>query len=94
MSQNLAALSKFRLRIRHRRSSIVLALCLGFFLASPAYGRQDSSSAAGNRTYRKAAKKAHKDMQKYNKRQLKAMKRSAKAQKKALKRARRNQAHY
>ena len=72
----------------------VVAMVLSALLVSPAYARQYNSGAAGNRTYRKAAKKAQKDMLKYQKQQQKAAKRSAKAQRKALKRARQNQAHY
>ena len=93
MNQNLVAPAYPRPRFRAWFLAIV-TLLLSALLVSPAYGRQYSSAGAGNRAYRKAAKKARKDMQRYQKQQQKATKQSAKAQRKALNRARRNQSTY
>jgi len=69
-----------------------LAVC--FFLAhlllvcvAPAPAQIQGATSQQTRAYRKAARKAQKDMQKYTKQQQKAMKKSAKAQRKAIKRA-------
>lgn len=62
---------------------VVLVLMTPVALDSHAYAQGNPQS----RAYRKAARKAQKDMIKYNKQQQKAMRKSAKAQRKALKRA-------
>jgi len=65
--------------------SVVLALMS--LAAVPAHAQFPNSSSQQTRAYRKAARKAQKDMQKYTRQQQKAMKKSAKAQRKALKRS-------
>ena len=62
---------------------VVLVLMTAVALGSHAYAQGNPQS----RAYRKAARKAQKDMVKYSKQQQKAMRKSAKAQRKALKRA-------
>jgi hypothetical protein len=78
----------------HRRGDLMrrLAVCVSVSLLSfsfivPADAMPRDTSSQQTRAYRKAAKKAQKDMQRYSNQQRKAMKRSAKAQRKALKRA-------
>ncbi len=63
----------------------LLMLFAGVSLYSEAFARDQTKAQA--RDYRKAARKAQKDMVRYNKQQQKAMRKSAKAQSKALKRA-------
>jgi hypothetical protein len=72
------------------RKLIVLVLSIATIAAGPHLYAQGNPQS---RAYRKAARKAQKDMVKYNKQQQKAMRKSAKAQRKALKRAQR-QNHY
>ena len=55
--------------------------------AVPAKAQLQTPSSQQTRAYRKAARKAQKDMQKYTRQQQKAMKKSAKAQRKAIKRS-------
>lgn len=62
---------------------VVLVLMTAVAMSSHAQAQGDPQS----RAYRRAARKAQKDMVKYNKHQQKAMRKSAKAQQKALKRA-------
>jgi ribosomal protein S5 len=72
----------------------VKTLVIVFVLVTAGTGSH--AYAQGNpqsRAYRKAARKAQKNMIKYNKHQQKAMQKSAKAQQKALKRAQRG-SHY
>jgi DNA-directed RNA polymerase len=74
-----------------------LSLLLLFFTAfsvSAAFSRQLQANGNSNRAYRKASKKAQKQMRNYAKQQRKAMKKSSKAQRKAMKRAQRNNTHY
>jgi hypothetical protein len=78
---------------RFARLSLLLVLFMAV-TASPAFSRSHKVNGNTDRAYRKAAKKAQKDMRKYAKQQRKATKKAAKAQKKAFKRAQRNNAHY
>jgi hypothetical protein len=73
-----------------KKLALVLAL-VGAFGYSQAFAYQLGNPQS--RDYKKAARKAQKDMVKYSKQQQKAMRKSAKAQQKALKRAQR-QSHY
>ncbi len=71
-----------------------LAACVSVAFLSlscivPADATPPDTSTQQTRAYRKAARKAQKDMQKYSKQQRKAMNKSAKAQRKALKKAQR-----
>ncbi len=63
---------------------------LGLLLIVPARATAFDRSSQQTRAYRKAAKKAQKDMQRYSRQQRKAIKKSAKAQNKALKHAHRH----
>ena len=74
-----------------KKLTLVPALFAAFGLNSQAFAYQLGSPQSPS--YKKAARKAQKDMVKYNKQQQKAMRKSAKAQQKALKRAQR-QNHY
>ena len=65
--------------------SVVLAVMS--MAVVPAHAQFPNSSSQQTPAYRKAARKAQKDMQKYTRQQQKAMKKSAKAQRKALKRS-------
>ena len=82
-----------RLVSRCARFSLLL-LFFTVLVAPSAFSRQPQVNGNSNRAYRKAARKAQKQMRKYAKQQRKAMKKSAKAQRKAMKRAQRNNAHY
>lgn len=64
----------------------LLALLIVLAVA-PALAQIQGANSQQTRAYRKAARKAQKDMQRYSRQQQKAMKKSAKAQRKALKRA-------
>ncbi len=68
---------------------VVLFAAVGLNSQASAYQFGNPQSPS----YKKAARKAQKDMVKYSKQQQKAMRKSAKAQKKALKRAQ-QQNHY
>jgi hypothetical protein len=74
-----------------KKLTLLLALVAAVGLHSRAFAYQLGNPQS--RAYKKAARKAQKDMVKYNKQQQKAMRKSAKAQQKALKRAQR-QNHY
>ena len=60
---------------------------LSLAAAIPAQAQFQNSSSQQTKAYRKAARKAQKDMQNYTRQQQKAMKKSAKAQQKALKKS-------
>jgi len=74
-----------------KKLTLALALVAAVGLQSDAFAHQLGNPQS--RSYKKAARKAQKDMVKYSKQQQKAMRKSAKAQRKALKRAQR-QNHY
>ena len=74
-----------------KKLTLVLALVVSVGLHSQVFAYQLGNPQS--RTYKKAARRAQKDMVKYGKQQQKAMRKSAKAQRKALKRAQR-QNHY
>ena len=65
--------------------TILLLIFAGTTLSSQAFAHDQAE--AQSRGYKKSARKAQKDMARYNKQQEKAMRKSAKAQRKALKRA-------
>jgi hypothetical protein len=66
--------------------TVVLLMALaGITLGSQAFAHNQINPQS--RAYKKSARKAQKDMERYNKQQHKAMQKSAKAQRKALKRA-------
>ena len=71
---------------------LALLTCVVLFVlilqpVTPASAQIQGANSQQTRAYRKAARKATKDMVKYSKQQQKAMKKAAKAQRKALKRA-------
>jgi hypothetical protein len=68
-----------------KKLTLVLALLAAVGTHSRAFA--DQLGNPQSRAYKKAARKAQKDMVKYSKQQQKAMRKSAKAQRKALKRA-------
>ena len=68
-------------------ASSLLVTILSVISVARAHAQFQNSSSQQTRAYRKAARKAQKDMQKYTRQQQKAMKKSAKAQRKALKRS-------
>jgi len=70
-----------------RFAACVLVTFWSVISVAPANAQFQNSSSQQTRAYRKAARKAQKDMQKYTRQQQKAMKKSAKAQRKALKRS-------
>jgi hypothetical protein len=67
--------------------AVTLILFAGALVCTDAFALPQTK--AQSRAYRKAARKAQKDMVRYSKQQQKAMRRSAKAQRKALKQAQR-----
>jgi cytochrome c556 len=68
-------------------TAVVLLLFVGAMLSTCVFARPQTP--AQTRAYKKAARKAQKDMMDYSKQQQKAMRKSAKAQRKALKQAQR-----
>jgi len=70
-----------------RLAVCLLLTCLSIASTVPASAQLQTSSSQQTRAYRKAARKAQKNMQRYSKQQQNAMKKSAKAQLKALKRS-------
>lgn len=70
-----------------RLATCLLLARLSISCVIPADAQYSGTSSQQTRAYRKAARKAQKDMQKYSRQQQKAMKKSAKAQRKALKKA-------
>ena len=68
-------------------AACIFLVFLSLVCVAPALAQIQGANSQQTRAYRKAARKAQKDMQKYTKQQQKAMKKSAKAQRKALKRA-------
>ena len=75
------------------RKFFVLSL-LALIVAGVPVLQAHAQTPAQSRAYKKAARKAQKDMVKYSKQQQKAMKKSAKAQRKELKRAQRQRTSY
>ena len=74
------------LRMCHLRLvSCALLTILSVAAVVPAHAQFQNSPSQQTKAYRKAARKAQKDMQKYARQQQKAMKKSAKAQQKTLK---------
>ena len=69
-------------QVRKWMAALIFA---GITLSSPAFAHDQINPQS--RAYKKSARKAQKDMARYNKQQQKAMRKSAKAQRKALKRA-------
>jgi len=65
--------------------AVMLLLFAGALVCSDAFALPQTK--AQSRAYRKAARKAQKDMVRYSKQQQKAMRKSAKSQRKALKQA-------
>jgi len=64
---------------------MAVLILAGITLGSQAFAHAQINPQS--RAYKKSARKAQKDMARYNKQQQKAMRKSAKAQRKALKRA-------
>jgi uncharacterized membrane protein len=73
-----------------RLSACLLLVLLSLAFTVPAHAQGQTHYDPNKPAYRKAAKKAQKDMAKYTKQQQKARKKAAKAQRKALERAQRN----
>ena len=70
-----------------KKLTLVLAMVVSLGMHSQGFAYQMGNPQS--RAYKKAARRAQKDMVKYGRQQQKTMRKSAKAQRKALKRAQR-----